>query len=67
MESLNNYIMERHAMPVLPSNKLKEVWKKMKDKLGKDFDDDLLDALSTSALNDALWRLETKYELGIMK
>lgn len=66
MKHLEEYIMERRAMPVLPVNKLKDVWGKMKEKLGKDFDDDLLNAMDQTALNDVLWKLENKYGLGLM-
>lgn len=67
MKSLNEYIMERHGMPVLSSSKLKDVWNKMRARLGSKFDDDLLEELDNRALNDVLWKLETKYDLGVMK
>lgn len=59
--------MERHSMPVLPLDKLKVVWGKMRARLGSKFDDDLLEELDNRALNDVLWKLETKYDLGVMK
>lgn len=58
--------MERHSAPVLPLAKLKEVWAKMKSKLGDSFDDELFDNLDRSMLNDVLWKMETKHEFGIM-